>query len=694
MKRIFFIALISCAAVFAAAQGVKPLPSLHVDGKWLVDTHGNHVVLHGVMDTPNMYFNGWRWGNPWSGANSVNYDTNGAKKCIAYFDKLFTGMEKAKCTVFRLHMDPAWSNDPNKQSDGKESGEADISCYSQSRFKTFLKTLFVPLAQKAMSHGMYVVVRPPGVCPHNLQVNDYYQNYLIEVWDLFSKNDSIRKYAGQISIELANEPVNVRDANGKDNAKALHDYFQPVVDRIRANGFTGIIWVPGTGYQSNYRSYKTVPITGYNIGYAVHDYAGWYNSSDDNPDIMTKRNSFLESVPVVKTNPIIITEVDWSPLREPKELDHVNEMGQNVYKNLGTWATASTSKWGKAFKALLDYCGNISMTLTGTGDLMDIDRLLKDGTATPAFNGNPEACGKACFDWYAGYYQVDWPHADNEETTEGHLTAEQLKAESDVVNLMIHGSTMIRLVATFRDGHQRDVASIATYETDAPDIVAIDKFGKLRGLAEGEANVTATYTDPSGSTVQTTFKVRTSFFPFEQQYIDFTIKTRGRYVSGNHIFRPGENGLVGWVFDENTDLSAYRFLVLKLRQKQTCDAHLNIYTSTSLTGNCYSSEKFDNKTDIIINLQDAKYTQGKVGSAVDLTRVRTVGIWGKGSGMLVLDDIYLTNNDDYSKPDPTSIEAIPFQPTPTHRYNLMGTRVDSNYRGIVIRNGRKYLQGK
>ena len=63
MKRI--IALISILwALGAVAQEVKPLPSLHTEGRWLVDKHGNQVVLHGVMDTPNMYFNGWRWGSP------------------------------------------------------------------------------------------------------------------------------------------------------------------------------------------------------------------------------------------------------------------------------------------------------------------------------------------------------------------------------------------------------------------------------------------------------------------------------------------------------------------------------------------------------------------------------------------------------------------------------------------------------
>ena len=34
------------------------LPALRVEGKNLVDANGKTVVLHGVMDTPNQYFNG------------------------------------------------------------------------------------------------------------------------------------------------------------------------------------------------------------------------------------------------------------------------------------------------------------------------------------------------------------------------------------------------------------------------------------------------------------------------------------------------------------------------------------------------------------------------------------------------------------------------------------------------------------
>lgn len=417
MKRQLFVYTFLMMATLMWAQGVKPLPTLHVEGRWLVDQHGNHVVLHGVMDTPSAWFNNGRWG--WS------YDDAGLQRCLDYFEKCFTAYESTKCTVFRLHLEPAWTNDDSytyangiDQPASEAQGEADIRHFNPNRLKSYLTSLYVPLMTKALNHGQYVVVRPPGVCPKNLKVGDYYQKYLLEVWDIVTQNTTILQKAGQISLELANEPVNVKNANDQDDAKALHDYFQPIVDKIRANGFTGIIWIPGTGYQSNYRSYASWPIEGYNIGYAVHDYPGWYNSSDDNPSPTNKINSFHDAVPVVDTNPIIITEVDWSPVKEPKTPKknqdgsiQYNEMGQIVYENLGTWATGSTSKWGKAFKAVLDKFGNISMTLTHPHEYIDLDKMLQ-GTIEPAFDGNPEACGKACMDWYADYYTKDWAHAD------------------------------------------------------------------------------------------------------------------------------------------------------------------------------------------------------------------------------------------------------------------------------------------
>ena len=513
MKRIFTLITFLCA-LGAGAQGVKPLPSLHTEGRWLVDKHGNQVVLHGVMDTPSNYFNGGRW----EGSKALgwwdHYNDTGVTNCLAYFEKLFKGMEKAKCDVFRLHMDPAWTNDPadgyvyagsaGQASDA--SGEADIKKFNPERYQKYLPQLYLKLAEMAMKYGMYVVVRPPGVCPHDLKVGDYYNQYLMYVWDVFSQQEFVKDHAGQISIELANEPVNLRNAQNQDDPKALHDYFQPIVNKIRENGFTGIIWAPGTGWQANYTSYATYPIEGDNIGYAVHDYTGWYGCSDANPDPQNKIEQFHKQVPVVDTNPIIITEVDWSP-ENPSAQGHYNEHNEWVQPNYGTWSTGSTSKWGKAYKAMLDYYGNISMTLSGTGCLFDIDKLLSTGNVYPAFNGLEEACGKACMDWYADYYQVYYPHADDEAETGDFYTIESLKADQESFDLMIGDKTKILLNVLYRDGHTKDISDVATYEVDQPSVVEV-KNGSIRALANGEAQVQASYTDVQGIIWKKSFVVK------------------------------------------------------------------------------------------------------------------------------------------------------------------------------------------
>ena len=513
MKRIFTLITILCA-LGAGAQGVKPLPSLHTEGRWLVDKHGNQVVLHGVMDTPSNYFNGGRW----EGSKALgwwdHYNDTGVTNCLAYFEKLFKGMEKAKCDVFRLHMDPAWTNDPadgyvyagsaGQASDA--SGEADIKKFNPERYQKYMPQLYLKLAEMAMKYGMYVVVRPPGVCPHDLKVGDYYNQYLMYVWDVFSQQEFVKDHAGQISIELANEPVNLRNAQNQDDPKALHDYFQPIVNKIRENGFTGIIWAPGTGWQANYTSYATYPLEGDNIGYAVHDYTGWYGCSDANPDPQNKIEQFHKQVPVVDTNPIIITEVDWSP-ENPSAQGHYNEHNEWVQPNYGTWSTGSTSKWGKAYKAMLDYYGNISMTLSGTGCLFDIDKLLSTGNVYPAFNGLEEACGKACMDWYAEYYTVNYPHADDEAETGDFYTIESLKADQESFDLMIGDKTKILLNVLYRDGHTKDISDVATYEVDQPSVVEV-KNGSIRALANGEAQVQASYTDVQGTIWKKSFVVK------------------------------------------------------------------------------------------------------------------------------------------------------------------------------------------
>lgn len=411
------------AMLSMAGLAADNLPALRVQGKNLVDANGKTVVLHGVMDTPNRYFNGNRWG-------TGGYEVSDIKPCLNYFEKMFTAItdkeQGAYCTVFRLHMDPCWTN----WGAPAGTGENNIKYFSETRYETFLSRLYVKLVEKALAHGLYVIVRPPGVCPQNIKVGDAYQTYLKKVWNLFASNATIQKNAGQVSIELANEPINVLLADGSQSDKALHDFFQPVVDEIRATGFKGIIWVPGTTWQQNYRDYVKHPIedSQNNLGYAVHCYPGWYSSGSGNNDNTDKEkfyNAFLDAVPVAKTNPIIVTEIDWSPYKPGS--GHKDEQGNWVESNYGTWGTATTSGFGEGWKYIHDKLGNISMTLQGSGLYFDIDTYLKDKVVEPAFKGVDEACGEACFKWYKEWYLKQNPTG-----------IKQLETQADVVSTLYY----------------------------------------------------------------------------------------------------------------------------------------------------------------------------------------------------------------------------------------------------------------
>ena len=100
MKRFVTLICIVLTTLAGWAQSVKPLPSLHVEGKWLVDTYGNHVVLHGCMDTPSMWFNGNRWGG--------GYNDTGAKNCMAYFENSSKQLCEHTPIIVPLSFHPIW----------------------------------------------------------------------------------------------------------------------------------------------------------------------------------------------------------------------------------------------------------------------------------------------------------------------------------------------------------------------------------------------------------------------------------------------------------------------------------------------------------------------------------------------------------------------------------------------------------
>jgi len=86
-----------------AWEGMK-MPELHVEGRYLKDSTGHIVNLHGFAQTYSPWFNeqNMQW---------TNYDVTG---CLTYNQGIIDAVLDAgwEMNFVRLHMDPYWSNTP------------------------------------------------------------------------------------------------------------------------------------------------------------------------------------------------------------------------------------------------------------------------------------------------------------------------------------------------------------------------------------------------------------------------------------------------------------------------------------------------------------------------------------------------------------------------------------------------------
>ena len=396
MKRvaIMVVALIVIANAFGQVE--TALSPLHVEGRHLVNDEGQCVRMRGVMYGPHPYFNNGRWGAGW--------DETSVKKCLKYFNKVFTALtdtaQGSFVNMWRVPWEEYWCVKPNVQHSG-----TDISTWDETMALKYLDELFIPMIENAIEKGLYVVLRPCYGNPGTIQVGDDYQRHLCHEWQILASHPRLQALSDYVSFELLNEPTIILDEDGKDTTSALAKYMQPMIDTIRSVGFKGIIWSSGLAFQSQFRNYLNTPVIDplNNLGYAVHVYPGWYCQNDDTADGERFASSFKYNVPVLDESPILVTEQDWSPAKEGE--GKYNEFGEWVAPNYGTWGTGSTSKYGMAYRYVLDTFPNISTIFGDAEEWFDIDQYLDDGTVVMGLEGNPETSTYAGWQWFN-----EWAH--------------------------------------------------------------------------------------------------------------------------------------------------------------------------------------------------------------------------------------------------------------------------------------------
>jgi hypothetical protein len=191
-------------------------------------------------------------------------------------------------------------------------------------------------------------------------------------------------------------------------------------------------------------------------------------------------------------------------------------------------------------------------------------------------------------DWYAEYYNVNWPHADDEEETGAFYTLQKIEAEPNEVVVMVGGEQLVTLKATYEDGHTKDISAIATYTVDDPSVASISN-GVIKALKGGSTKITATYKAPVGDEKQVVINVKVNSLD------DWTPLTSATDLNGktfaivgaedNKVFYGSDNQNLkyedaGSVL-MNTNIVGYQFKAEKI----TISGHSNCYLLRLITLN-------------------------------------------------------------------------------------------------------------
>jgi len=255
---------------------------------------------------------------------------------------------------------------------------------------------------------------------------------------------------------------------------------------------------------------------------------------------------------------------------------------------------------------------------------------------------------------------------------------------------MLPGSIMkIPLTAVFVDGHTQDIGYKAIYENSNQDAVRITN-GFIETIKDGAASITASYKGAFGIQKQVTLHVTSTSFPLTNELFNPSICSTGAFNETTKTLRTGLYGFGGWVYNNGVDLSAYKYLVVKVDSTNTSGASLRLFDENNYWTGCAT---YDFGTEKQINVDLASMYRSGTTTKVDPSHLCIIGTWSNGGSDIVFSDVYLTNNTDYSKL--TALENVSNTQISGNDivdvYNIMGMKIQSQIKRSEV--NKKFLTG-
>lgn len=392
-------ALCAAAALIAAltsptsadAYQGSTTPKLHVSGRFLQDTCGKDVLLHGWMQPTATWFNGE--GNRYRDPSDWNDPTNVA----GLLDFMQDAADVMSDTSPKYGRNHGWyATFVRVNTDAVGGWTSEQGLVDRAQFDGWIENFLVPYANHLRSRGLYLVLCATGPMVVNTggdgsrNMGQETQQRMTAFWETVANAPGI-KSADNVMFELMNEPVAIETTFGANDWgfgsapfwQALENWMQPVVDAIRNTGADNVIWVPTLGWEGEPHGWARYPISGENVGIAAHFYPGYGGGvHDDATAVQNLWNSNYK--PAADLKPMIITEMMWYP----------NSPGG--YDDLFNGATAG---FGNAVKKAIDDQGNVSFLVGFLADhLVDLRTTPPADCALGSHEGS-----QAYFDWLPTY---------------------------------------------------------------------------------------------------------------------------------------------------------------------------------------------------------------------------------------------------------------------------------------------------
>ena len=584
---------ILCILMMSLGIQAHDLEPLHVDGRYLKNPKGDIVTLHGYLS--------W-WPLDIDIPEVIDEEEREFLKFKITTDSILNSGWK---------MDYArvgFSNQPPSDFEGFVRNNLFDNCL---RYIDYLN-----------SKGIYVLLMCDAMCDSDGNFTNYREigeplwQRLMNYWNYVSSHPRIKNNPG-VMFELANEPGTFQDSDGSlTDFRTLKAYYQPMVDVIRNNGCQQVIWVPGSGCQSEYRGYASYPIEGDNIGYAVHAY-DWCGGRD----YETIRKYWDATVkPVSNMAPIIITETSWEG-KCPDISGVVTDKPEGP---------ALTSDFGINSKRVWDELGNVSFNwLNANVELANTGL----PTETPSVINDPEGPLVPGKEWYKEYAKTKYtPPTSLSATNVELIDAPTCVLPSKVIPLT--------LMATFKDGRKWNVAGDAIW-TSSDESVLVVNHGNIFVKSEGTVTIYGQYTDGTGKVFNTQFVVQSQLFPLTQEGVENFWEST--FDEATHTFSGA--GEIGWDYTGsnpldgaspryNIDLQDYQYIVV--RRNEPAASNRNALVLFSRIGADLQETSVDlDKMEVVIDLHQL--------SNIDLTRIEKVA-FGVYNSSLSVKEIFLSND--------------------------------------------------